>query len=352
MKIKIALLGGGRICKHYEYIFNKYNLFEFFEIVAACDINPDARDYLKSAFGCPVVHNIVDLFELNDFDVVFVLTPSGLHYQHCKYSLEQGVDVLVEKPICLRYDQAAEIVQISRDTGHLLYVAFQNRFNPAVQFLSDIVSTNQIGSIHSASVSLKWCRHQSYYQDGWHGTWKMDGGVLSQQAIHHVDVLNLLNPVQSVYASSYNLVNNLEAEDTLHALVKFTNGGSGIIDLTTSARNSDLEASLTVLGSEGSVSLGGIALNKVLHCDIPATSSFYNKDFRSFNVDVPTGYGLSHHDLLIDLYKCVMGRRESSVISLDSCLSSLNLIHSIYASSESSSWVSTSRYLQSNQLGL
>ena len=180
----------------------------------------------------------------------------------------------------------------------------------------------------------------------------MDGGVLSQQAIHHVDILNLLNPVKSVFASSYNLANKLEAEDTLHSLVKYNNGGAGVIDLTTSARNSDLEASLTILGSEGTVSLGGIALNQVVHCDISNKHTSFGIDIASVNVEVPNGYGLSHYELLLDLYNCVVDRRESSVVSLESCLSSLNLIHSIYASSETSTWVSTCDFLQSNQLGL
>ena len=64
MKIKVAILGGGRVCQHYKFIFDRYNLFDYFEIVAACDIDSNARDFLSSAFGCPVVSNIESLFSL------------------------------------------------------------------------------------------------------------------------------------------------------------------------------------------------------------------------------------------------------------------------------------------------
>ena len=110
---------------------------------------------------------------------------------------------------------------------------------------------------------MRWCRLQDYYEDGWHGTWKYDGGVINQQAIHHVDALNwLLGPVDSLTATITNRLNNLEAEDTLVSIMKFENGALGTIEATTAARPEDFEASLSVVGENGMVLVGGIALNK------------------------------------------------------------------------------------------
>ena len=62
-----------------------------------------------------------------------------------------------------------------------------------------------------ASVSLLWCRYQNYYNDDWHGTWKMDGGVINQQAIHYIDILRwLFGPIEEVFCYMSNRINKLK----------------------------------------------------------------------------------------------------------------------------------------------
>ena len=85
----------------------------------------------------------------------------------------------------------------------------------------------------------------------WRGTWAMDGGVLTNQASHHVDMLEwMMGDVESVFARATTALANIEAEDTAVVTLKFKNGALGIIEATTATRPSDLEGSISILGSK------------------------------------------------------------------------------------------------------
>ena len=88
----------------------------------------------------------------------------------------------------------------------------------------------------------------------------MDGGVLANQASHHIDLLEwCMGEVESVFAKSITALVDIEAEDTALVILKFKNGGLGVIEATTASRPSDLEGSLSILGEKGSVVIGGFA---------------------------------------------------------------------------------------------
>ena len=65
-----------------------------------------------------------------------------------------------------------------------------NRFNLPVVKLKEAMDNNRFGKLVLGTVRVRWCRPQSYYdQDEWRGTWSMDGGILTNQASHHIDLL-------------------------------------------------------------------------------------------------------------------------------------------------------------------
>ena len=105
------------------------------------------------------------------------------------------------------------------------------------------------------TVRVRWCRPQAYYdQDPWRGTWAYDGGVLTNQASHHIDLLEwMMGDVESVFAKSKKALADIEAEDTAVVILKFKNGALGLIEATTAIRPKDLEGSISVLGETGSV---------------------------------------------------------------------------------------------------
>ena len=111
---------------------------------------------------------------------------------------------MCEKPLTLLLNQTLELEKLAKKNKLILSVAFQNRLNPAVVFLKNCLDKKKFGKIVKASISLLWCRYQNYYDDEWHGSWKMDGGVLNQQLIHHLDVIiNIVSKVLEINSFSF-----------------------------------------------------------------------------------------------------------------------------------------------------
>ena len=231
-------------------------------------------------------------------------------------------------------------------------VIFQNRFNPAMIKLKETYDSNRFGKIVLATIRLRWCRYQDYYEDGWHGTWKMDGGVINQQAIHHIDALQwVCGKVDEVCANTGNLLNNLEAEDTITALTKFKSGAMGVIEATTAARPEDFEASMSIVGEEGMVVIGGIALNKIKTWNFVHTKEEDKNIPSLYSFDVPTGYGLSHGPLLQEIVNRLTKGDIIPPISGKDSLPAVSLVHALYSSDENRSWVKLDDSPISNRLG-
>ena len=351
-KIKIGIVGCGRLAQHYKKIFES-GVVKNFEITAVCDKNIDiAKDYAKF-YDCKFFNNLSDIARHNRPDLIIILTPSGEHFNDAKISLEMGCHTLVEKPITMLPNQGEELEQISK-TSKLMYgVVFQNRLNPAIQLLEKELKSKNFGKIITSSIRLRWCRMQEYYKDDWHGTWKQDGGVINQQAIHHVDVMNwLLGPITEVCATGGNLSNNLEAEDTMVAIIKFENGSLGTIEATTALRPKDFEASISVMGDRGIATIGGIALNKIERWVLQDSKYSEKYIIDKYSQDVPNGYGLSHGPFLQNVViNLLEGSIESPVPAKDGILTS-KIIHSLYASYEQKSWIRIKDNIKSQKLGL
>ena len=193
--IKIAVIGCGRVAEHYKKIFNS-GVVSNWRMVGFFDLISERSDSFARHFNTKAFDNYEEMLNVCEPDLVLILTPSGLHYHHTKIALNHGCNVLTEKPVTMLPDEAIELEQIAKSNKLMYGVAFQNRLNPAIMALEKAIKNNRFGKIITATIRLRWCRYQDYYQDGWHGTWSQDGGVINQQAIHHVDAINwLLGPI-------------------------------------------------------------------------------------------------------------------------------------------------------------
>lgn len=112
-----------------------------------------------------------------------------------------GKHVLMEKPISLSLADTNALIETYEREGVTLGVVLQNRFNPPMRELRALVDSGQLGKLHLGNATVRWYRPQEYYEDGWHGTWSMDGGALMNQSIHHIDALVwLMGEVKKVTA--------------------------------------------------------------------------------------------------------------------------------------------------------
>ncbi len=347
-KIKISIIGCGRVAEHYKFIFNSIKTKEY-ELVGCFDKDKRKSELFSHYFKIKSFDSFDNMIKESKQDLLIVLTPSGTHYEISKQALINNVNVLVEKPAALIPNEIIELNELSNKNNLLYAVAFQNRFNPSIELLKKNFS--RLGKIITSSIVLRWCRYQDYYNDEWHGTWKNDGGVINQQAIHHIDVMNyILGPINNLSTYNTKRLNNLEAEDSSVSIINFTNGSLGTIEVTTAARPKDFEASISIVGEKGMVSIGGIALNHINEW------YFINKipeddKYNLYSEEVPNGYGLSHKIVIKNVINYLKGDKNAKVIKAIDSLETCKLIHSMYISDETRQTVIMNNSLVSKYLG-
>ena len=353
MKIfNVAFLGCNRVANHYRYLLTEYKKLDSLKIVACCDLNQDFSENLARSFGAKSYINLDDMLKKEDLDFVIVLTPSGLHYEHSYKILSNNVSVIVEKPICLIPEQAYELNELANKKSLFISSVFQNRYNLSVKKLKNKLDNNGFGKLITASVRLRWCRYQEYYEDGWHGTWQMDGGVICQQAIHHIDALRwILGPVDSVCASMSNQINKLEAEDTLVGLIKFKSGCLSTIEVTTAARPRDFEASISIVGENGIAQIGGVALNEIDVWEFLNGSEKAESIKKECNVSVKSGMGFGHIDYLEELITSLNISKDKVPLQVPESTNALELVHALYSSVEEGRWIKMEEKKRSKFLG-
>jgi predicted dehydrogenase len=323
-----------------------------FRVVACCDLDiAKARD-MAATFSARVYTDVTTMLSEAKPDLVCVLTPSGTHYALATQALAAGCHILVEKPPAMIPAQVEDLSNYASQMRRMAGVMFQNRFNPAMRALKQAFDAGRFGKLVSATVRVRWCRTQDYYDDAWHGTWAQDGGVINQQAIHHVDALGwICGPIKSVSARATRRANVLEAEDTMVASLEFAGGALGTIEATTAARPRDFEASLSVVGETGMAVIGGIALNRIETWTFVAPNEDDDKVPERFSQDVPTGYGLSHGPVLQEIFDRLRAGSITAPVTLEDGTAAVRLVHALYASDEQRRWVELSEAAVSARLG-
>ena len=162
----------------------------------------------------------------------------------------------------------------------------------------------------------------------------MDGGVLSNQASHHVDLLEwMMGEVDSVFATATTALADIEAEDTAVVTLRFRNGALGIIEATTAARPKDLEGSLSVLGEAGTVEIAGFAVNEMRTWNFTDAEPGDAEVLDKFSVNPPNVYGFGHQAYYEHVVDCILNDRQHLVDGLQG-RKSLELITAIYESIE------------------
>jgi predicted dehydrogenase len=351
-KLKLSFIGCGRVFSHYLSVFEKYKLLDFFEIEAVLDLKIEKADEFGSLLKCPSYSTLSSLLENTDSHLYIVLSPSGTHFEVAQALLENGRNVLVEKPGTLRLDESRILQDLAAKEDLFLGCVHQNRYNSAIQAAKSLLSTNELGRIMNFSVRLRWCRVQDYYEDSWHGTWRMDGGVTSQQAFHHLDALRfLIGEIDSGFSFGAQTRHRLEAEDTSIAVIRMTNGAIGTFEATTTMLDSDQEASIEIFAEKGHICIGGIALNEITSFESRGVDKSESERITKINEKVDNGYGNSHFPLLLAVRRALIEDKKSYGVSWEDSTKTLELIHLLYASQELNIVVNTTDNLHSRRLG-
>jgi predicted dehydrogenase len=331
--LQFGLLGCGRIAPRHADVLSKELPGAL--LSAVCDIVPERAARFGAKYQVPHYTDPEKFLKHPDLDVVNVLTPSGCHAEDVLAVARAGKHVVVEKPMALRLDDAETMIGECERQRVALFVVKQNRYNLPIQALRRALEAGRFGKLVMGTVRVRWCRRQDYYdQEAWRGTWKMDGGVFTNQASHHIDMLEwMMGEVQSVFARSATQLVNIETEDTGVAVLKFRNGALGIVEATTATRPKDLEGSVTIMGERGTVEVAGFAMNEIRTWAFEHPLPEDGEVMAKFKENPPNVYGYGHREYLRNVAATIRGESEPLVDGVEG-MKSIVLINALYESAE------------------
>lgn len=332
--LKFALVGCGRIAKRHSELLGNGEI-QGACLAAVCDLVEEKAQKIGQQFSVPSFTDMHEMMQKVNIDVVVVLTESGKHAEHVVALAPYGKHILLEKPMALALDDADAMIRACDKAGVKLFVVKQNRFNVPVMKARQALEAGRFGKLVMGTVRVRWCRTQSYYdQAEWRGTWALDGGVLANQASHHVDMLEwMMGEVDSVFAMSTTALAKIEAEDTAVVTLRFKNGALGVIEATTATRPKDLEGSLSILGEGGTVEIAGFAVNKMKVWNFAETEAGDEDVMEKYSVNPPSVYGFGHQAYYEHVVDCILNNKQHLVDGLVG-RKSLELISAIYESIE------------------
>lgn len=262
-KIRFALVGAGRIAKSHFSAIEQHG--DRCELVDVCDTNADALSAALVRTGAEGHARLSDMLTATKADAVILTTPSGLHPKQAIEVAQAGKHVVTEKPMATRWQDGLSMVQACDKAGVHMFVVKQNRRNATLQLLKKAVEQKRFGRIYSVALNVFWTRPQEYYDSAnWRGTWEFDGGAFMNQASHYIDLLDwLIGPVESVMAYTGTLARDIEVEDSGAAAIRWRNGAMGTLYVSMLTYPKNYEGSITILGEEGTVRVGGVAVNEI-----------------------------------------------------------------------------------------
>jgi UDP-N-acetyl-2-amino-2-deoxyglucuronate dehydrogenase len=332
--IKFAVIGFGHIGRRHATIANAYPNCE---VVAVIDVNPESQKHELFPKGAQYFENIDVFIEAKvQCDVVNIATPNGYHCPYAIKLLEAGYHVVIEKPMGLTKAECESVIFKSLQMSKQVFVVKQNRYSPPSKWMKEIVETKKIGDVLSVQVNCYWNRDNRYYKlGGWKGTLKLDGGTLFTQFSHFIDIMYWvfgdINNIKATFAD-FNHQDTTEFEDSGLVNFEFVNGGLGCINFSTSVWDTNMESSITVVGSKGSFKVGGQYMNEVEYChienyimpELPPTNA--PNDYGPFK-----GSAANHHYVIENVVNTLQGRDTITANALEG-LKVVDIIERIYES--------------------
>lgn len=331
-KIKFAVVGCGHIGKRHAEMVSRHAEGE---LIALCDIRPEAElgvDHLK----VPVFQDMATMLkEMPEIEVVNICTPNGSHGAQSIMALEARKHVVVEKPMALTKTDCEAVIYKALQMHRTVFCVMQNRFSPPSQWLKQVVESGTLGRIHMVQVNCYWNRDERYYRPGsWKGTADLDGGTLFTQFSHFIDIMYWLfgdiTDIQGKFAD-FSHKDLTAFEDSGLITFRFLNGGMGCLNYSTAVWDTNLESSITIIGSKGSIKVGGQYMDQVEYCHI---EGYTMPELAPTNPANDYGYykgSANNHGYIIDnVVDTLRGRSTLTTNALEG-LKVVEIIERIYA---------------------
>lgn len=270
MTVRFGLIGCGFISrKHLQALASCKDA----QLTAISDLHvarmEETKEYYQSISGEPqTITCYTDYREMladSQIDAIIIASFSGLHALMAKEVLRAQKHVVLEKPMALSIAEANEIIALAEKQQRELMVCHQLRFRPVMQKIKQLIDTGKIGKPYLGVASIRINRTPDYYSAAvWRGKWSTDGGMLINQGIHLVDLLQwFLGDVKTVYGEITQTSPIKETEDVAVGIIHFKNNAKGIIEANIVTKPYNLGYSLSIFGEKGTISIEGPSLNKI-----------------------------------------------------------------------------------------
>jgi UDP-N-acetyl-2-amino-2-deoxyglucuronate dehydrogenase len=329
-KIRFALAGCGRISHNHIGAIKSHA--DRCELVAVCDPAASALRAAAEQTQAKPFSDYAQMLAETNADCVVLTTPSGMHPLQAIQAAQAGFHVMTEKPMATRWKDGLAMVDACDTAGVRLFVVKQNRHNATLQLLKRAIDQRRFGRIYSVAVNVFWSRPQDYYDSAkWRGTWEFDGGAFMNQASHYIDLLEwLIGPVESVMAFTGTLARAIEVEDTGVAALRWRSGAVGTLNVTMLTYPKNFEGSITILGENGTVRIGGRAANEIQHWEFSEKSP-EDDSITQANYETTSVYGHGHPLYYNNVINCLRGEAEAETDGREG-LKSLELLIAMYLS--------------------
>ncbi|MDK2783378.1 MAG: UDP-N-acetylglucosamine 3-dehydrogenase [Thermococcaceae archaeon] len=250
--LRVGVVGVGNMGFHHARIYSELAKEGKVELVGVADANFERAKEIASKFNTKAFSDYKGL--IGRVDAVSIAVPTSLHRQVALDFIENGVSVLVEKPIAESIESAQEIIRAARKNNITLMVGHVERFNPAVLKLKEVLDENLIGKIVTLTAK----------RVGPLPPQIKDVGVIIDLAVHDIDIMSFLieRNVRKVYAKAGSVKNSLGLDDYGILMLDFEIA-TGIVE--TNRLTPHKVRTLTVVGTEGIAELDYITQKLVLY---------------------------------------------------------------------------------------
>lgn len=227
-------------------------------LAAVCDLDEERGKKAAEEYDTEWIRDYDEVLKRSDIEVVFILTPSGMHAQMGIAAARAGKHVVSTKPIDIRLEAIDALIAACNEAGVICACDFDQRYEPTKLRIRRAIDAGVFGPLIMLEARLKWYRTDEYYE-GWHGTWEHDGGgSLMNQSVHLIDLLQWYGgAIEEVQGRTGIYNHDIETEDAAAATVKFANGAIGVVvGTTTWPENRTFE--IEVHGPKGAAALGTV----------------------------------------------------------------------------------------------
>lgn len=178
-KISVAVIGTGNMGKHHVRVYSE---LPGAELVAVCDSDEQKANEIAEKFGCMAYTDYTKMLDIEEIDAVSISVPTKFHKDIALKCIENGLHVLIEKPIADTVENAQKIIDQAKARDVRLMVGHIERFNPAVQELKRMIDSRELGEVNTIVA-----RRVGVYPPQ-----IKDANVIIDLAIHDIDIFNYL----------------------------------------------------------------------------------------------------------------------------------------------------------------